>query len=256
MRHRLLGKLLLIAGLMPAASAASAETVAEAESRALQDYYAGKYERSAQAFQRILSIPIENEDVHYNLGCALFRLGKLGPAIYHFERALALSPSDEDARFNLETSRAMAGARVKDEIKGAGDEPLWARLATALQLRSWAVLFLGLWWAALGILFLLRFLSGPARAGLIAVNSLLFALTVAAGLGLGAHVYNQRRVQTCIVLPDQVEVREGPDATAKVSFRLHAGLRVRLQQSLNGWSRIRLANGLEGWLPEGEVGRL
>jgi SH3-like domain-containing protein len=53
-----------------------------------------------------------------------------------------------------------------------------------------------------------------------------------------------------------MEVREGPDPAAKVSFRLHAGLRVRLQASLNGWTRIRLPNGLVGWVPDGEVGRL
>jgi tetratricopeptide (TPR) repeat protein len=241
---------------LAAAGPAWAETVAEAEARALHDYYQGNYERAAQELQRLLAIPVENEDLHYDLGCAYFRLGKLGPAIYHFERALALSPSDEDARYNLDTSRTLVASRVKDEIKGASDEALWVRLSTALRLQSWAAIFLGLWWATLGILFLLRFLRGAVRAGLIAVDGLLLVLMLMTALGLAAREYHDRRVHVGIVLPDQVVVREGPDVVAKVSFRLHAGLKVRLQESLNGWSRIRLPNGLEGWLPDGEVGRL
>ena len=254
-RLHLLAPLLAVLVAAPAAPA-RAETLAEAQARALQDYYAGRYDRAVQGLQRILAIPVENEDLHYDLGCAYFRLGKLGPAIYHFERALSLAPADEDARFNLDTARAALAGRVKDEIKGASDEPLWVRLTTGLQLRNWALIFLGLWWGTLAILFLLRFLRGPLRAGLIAVNSLLAALTAVAALGLAARSYHDTRVRAGIVLPDQVAVREGPDTSAKTSFRLHAGLRVRLQQSLNGWTRIRLPNGLEGWVPDGEVGRL
>ena len=47
-------------------------------------------------------------DLAFNLGDAYFRKGALGPAIWAFERALALDPSDEDARYNLDKARKLA----------------------------------------------------------------------------------------------------------------------------------------------------
>jgi tetratricopeptide (TPR) repeat protein len=238
-------------------TSARAETIDQAYARAVQDYYAGRYERAVEGLERIATIPLEHEDLHYNLGCAYFRLGRLGPAIYHFERALLLDPGAEDASFNLETTRAQVAASVKDELRGAASEPWWVRVVSALSLHSWTVIFLCLWWASLGLLLLLRFLSpGPARSGLIAGDSLLGLLALIAALILAGRIYLGARVPSGIVLPDQLAVREGPDGGTKVSFTIHAGLRVRLQTKGEGWTRIRLANGLEGWVPEKEIGRL
>jgi hypothetical protein len=236
---------------------AGATTVDQAYAAALKDYYAGRYEPAVEAFERVLAIPLEHPDVHYNLGCAYFRLGKLGYAIYHFERALLLDPGAEDAAFNLQTVRTMVAGKIKDELKGAAKDPFWVRAVSLTSQARWAVLFLVLWWLTLGTLFLLRYVSpGPARAGLVAANSFVALLALVGGLLLGGRLYLDERVTVGIVLPDRLAVREGPDATTKVTFRLHAGLRVRLQGGAGDWSRIRLANGLEGWVRKREVGVL
>lgn len=238
-------------------SVSRAETLDEAYSRAVQDYYAGRYDRAVEGLERLLAVPVEHEDVHYNLGCAYFRLGRLGPAVYHFERALALDPSAEDARFNLETSRALVAARVKDEIKGAAGDPWWVRAVSLLGPHTWAILFLCLWWATLGAIFVVRRMShGPARSGLVAAGSLVGVVTLLCALLLAGRIYLGVRVPMGIVLPDQLAVREGPHGSTKVSFTVHAGLRVRLQARGDGWLRVRLANGLEGWVPQREVGVL
>jgi hypothetical protein len=241
----------------PAAPTARAETVDQAYRAALKHYYAGRYKEAVAGLERILSIPVSDEDLHYNLGCAYFRLGKRGRAIYHFERALLLDPEGEDARYNLRTVRAMVASRVKDEIKGAAGEAWWARLSRALSATSWAVLFLVLWWLVFGILFTLRYIRpGPSRSGLIATNCFVGLLALVCGLLLAARVWVTDVAVTGIVLPDRLAVREGPDATTKTTFKVHAGLRVRVQGGEGSWIRIRLANGLEGWVPKREVGVL
>ena len=234
-----------------------AETVDEAHAASLNEYYAGRYQRAVDGMERILALPLEDPVLHYNLGCAYFRLERLGFAIYHFERALVLDPSAEDAGFNLRILRSLVEGRVRDEIKGASSDPLWVRAATLIGERGLAVLFLVLWWLSWGTLLLLRYISpGPARAGLIASGAFVGLLTVVCGLLLAARIYLAERVTMAIVLPDRLGVYEGPDESTKVSFRLHAGLRVRLQGSSEGWVRIRLANGLEGWVRKREVGVL
>ena len=236
---------------------AAAETVDQAYARALKEYYGGKYDEAVASLQRIRTIPLEHEDLHYNLGCAYFKQGKLGPAIFHFERALALDSSAEDARFNLETSRSLAARKVKDELKGAGRDAWWLRLVTALPGRTWTMLFLVLWWVTLALLLALRYVHpGPARAGMIVANSFVALVMLLSATLLLGRIYADRRVTRGVVLPDRLEVREGPNVTTKSTFKLHAGFKVRLQARSDGWVRIRLPNGLEGWVPEGKIGVL
>jgi tetratricopeptide (TPR) repeat protein len=236
---------------------ASAETVDQAYAAALKHHYAGRYRDAVAGFQRVLAIPVENADLRYNLGCAYFRLGDYGRAVYHFERALQLDPDAEDAAFNLKTVRALLASKVKDELKGALVDPFWMRAVGVMSVGSWGALFLVVWWLTFGILFLLRFIApGPARSGLVAGNSFVALVALLCGLMLAGRVYHDRRVESAIVLPDTLAVREGPDPSTKTSFRLHAGLKVRVQGREGRWMRIRLPNGLEGWVPTRDVGVL
>jgi hypothetical protein len=254
-RALLLVCLVCLVGLCPAR--ASAETVDQAYSAALKHYYGGRYKEAVAGFQRVLAIPVENTDLHYNLGCAYFRLGEHGRAVYHFERALHLDPDAEDAAFNLQTVRALLAGKVKDELKGAMVDPFWMRAVRVMSAGGWGGLFLVLWWLTFAILFLLRFMSpGPARSGLVAANSFVALLALLCGLMLAGRVFHDHRVESGIVLPDTLAVREGPDPSTKTSFRLHAGLKVRVQAREGRWMRIRLPNGLEGWVARRDVGVL
>jgi len=234
-----------------------AETVDQAYQTSLKHYYDGRYKEAVEGLSRLLAIPMDSEDLHYNLGCAFFRLGRLGPAIYHFEKTLAREPSAEDARFNLDTSRALVASRVKDELKGAAQEGWWPRLLNVFSAGTWAVIFLVLWWLTFGILLALRYINpGPVRAGLIAGNSFIAALTLICGLMILGKLHRDHRVTQGIVLPAQMAVHEGPAASTKTTFKLHAGFKVRLQSRADGWVRIRLPNGLEGWVPHHQIGVL
>ncbi len=249
--------LILCMGAALLSTRASAETVDQAYAAAMKHHYAGRYKQAVTGLERVLAIPVQHADLHYNLGCAYFRLGQQGRAIYHFERALRLDPAGEDARFNLETVRAMVAARVKDEIKGASDEAWWARLAGGVSAGSWAVLFLVCWWLVFAILFALRYLDpGPLRSGLIAGDVFIGLLALVCGLLLAARIWGTDVARSGIVLPDRLAVKEGPDTATKSTFKVHAGLRVRVQAEEGGWLRIRLANGLEGWVARRDVGEL
>jgi tetratricopeptide (TPR) repeat protein len=233
-------------------------TIDQVYAKALKDYYAGRYQGAIAGLERLLAIPLHHQDLYYNLGCAYYRAGKLGPAIYSFERTLALEPSAEDAQFNLRTARSMAAQKVKDDLQGASDEPWWVRLVNLFTLKTWMVLFLLSWWLVCGIFVLLRYIRpGPSRAALVASNSFMGLIALTCGAMLGLSIYLSEVIVTAVVLPDKMAVHEGPGQETKVTFKVHAGLKVRIQeQQASGWVRIRLANGLEGWVPAQEIGRL
>lgn len=243
--------------LLAAPQRARAETVEQAYAGALKAYYAGKYDAAIKGLERLSALPLHHEELFYNLGCAYFRKGDLGRAIFNFERALALDPGFENARFNLQTARVRARSKVKDVLKGIAAEGWWRSLLRLLTLSGWWWLFIALWWLALGLLFGLRYIKpGPARAGLIATNALLGLLALIAGLLLAGRIYAGKGVSEGIVLPQKIAVREGPDGSARQTFKLHAGIKVQLKAESPGWARIRLPNGLEGWIPRKDLGVL
>ena len=84
---------------------------------AAQSYDEGDYEAAAATYRRLLETTGEGIDraaLNYNLGNAEYRAGRLGYAMLHWERALALRPGDDDARANLGLAREVLDRRLTD----------------------------------------------------------------------------------------------------------------------------------------------
>lgn len=61
----------------------------------------GYYAQAAQQYQQAVRIEPEDEDLHYNLGIALAKLGKREEAKQHYAEALRIFPDYGDAHNNL-----------------------------------------------------------------------------------------------------------------------------------------------------------
>jgi len=243
--------LAIIALLVPVG--ASAGTFQDANNA----YSAGNFDVAANGYQSLLGGDRVHEDLYYNLGNAQFRLGKLGPAIYNYERALQLAPGMSDASYNLEVARAAVAEKVRDRLAGAEKASGWSRLVNTFTISELTVWVLGGNLLFFVLLIALRFLdSGFRRSVLMVVTGFVgVALLVFAGLFAGS-IYERERMTTAIVLPDQVAMREGQGEGTAERGLLHAGLRVRVLETRGDWVRIRLNNGVEGWLPSSQVGVL
>jgi Bacterial SH3 domain/Tetratricopeptide repeat len=244
--------LVLAMGLAPAARA---DRIDEAWKRGNDAYFRGDYAAALAAYEQLDRQGVVSADLFYNLGVAHVRLNNLGRAIWAFERALALEPEAEDARFNLAQARKQAERRAIDKIEGAQTEPLWIRAVTAIPVSSQTWIFLLLYLGCFALLFARRRAADDLRAPLGAAAALLAVTAALAGTLLAGRAALER-IPFGVVLPDEVAVKEGADPNYRTSFEVHAGLRVRLLEREQDWIRIRLANGLEGWVREGSLGRL
>lgn len=252
---RRLGLFVVLAAVLVSRGALAADPHEAAWTRGNEAYLKGDYQAAVAAYQQIDRDGIVSADLCYNLGVAHFRLGNLGRAVWAFERALALEPDDEDARFNLQQARKLLARRAEDKIEGAEREPTWIRLVTLLPTSAATWLFVIVYCAAFALLFVRRRAAEDARAPLSAAAALAFGAAALAGVLLLGHVVLDR-IPFGIILPDVVSVKEGADLNYRTSFELHAGLKVRLLEQDGEWMRVRLANGLEGWVREQDVGRL
>jgi len=218
-----------------------------------EEYQRGEYEAAIESFTGVLDAGIDDAAVHYNLANAWFKAGRLGRAIYHYRRAHALAPRDEDIRANLDYARFLVLDQVEEEaprtdLKVEG----WLDRFTAGEVLRAATL---LWilagaFAVLGQL--LPVSGGGWRRGMVACGCgwlvvVIFAWTV--------H-HRVTSLSEAVVLPAETRVRNGPGDTFDVAFVLHEGAEVVVEAERGSWTEISLPGDLRGWVASEALARL
>ncbi len=116
-------------------------------------YLSGDLPRAIVSYEALVAEGITSPELETNLGAAYLRQGRRGPAALHFERALFLDSSDDDARADLVEVRRGNVDRLEGESEEGGTETL-ARVLAPLPGATAAVLFVALWlaaWVLLGV---------------------------------------------------------------------------------------------------------
>ncbi len=248
--NRIVVALVLAAAL---GSDALAQTPEEIFHQANAAYEKGDFDAAAAGYRRVIQYGVVDSRVEYNLGNACFRLGRLGEAVLHYERASRLAPGDPDIVGNLELARSRCFDRVEvPELAG----PI--RLLRAIQDRlgadRQAMAVLGLVWLASALIAWRSSRPGgfQAASGWTLAGILLVA-TVAASSWYTTH---ERVLGTrlAVVLEDTVDVLAGPGQNNATLFTVHEGLTVEVRSERQEWIQVSLPNGLHGWIPRDALG--
>ncbi len=250
MRAAALGLLLLLA----ASRAASAGAPSYADAN--QAYSNGDWQSAARQYEALVAAGVVNPDLYYNLGNAYFRMGRLGPAVYQYQRALRIDPGAGDAAHNLALARRTIAERWEDKIGGAEADPLWVTLATLLPPGLLSLGFLTADLLFFAALIGLRLLAAGRRRTLVkGLAALSGAAALFAGVLLCLHIWYMRTPMG-IVIADEVGMHEGRNADSQQRSVIHAGMRVEITGRDEGWLRVELSNQTEGWVPADTIGEL
>jgi tetratricopeptide (TPR) repeat protein len=248
--RRGLGGILL---LLAAAATVRAETPEELFERGNAAYESARYDDAAVAYETVLKYGIRDPRVEYNLGNAYFRVGNLGRAILHYERAHRLSPVDPDIFANLELARSRRFDRVEAEEVSAVVR--WTRAAQdRLGPDRQALVFLVLIWLIAG---LVTWATIRPSGWTAAVGWTLAALALATSLTALSWLVTWQRLEgerIAVVLDDSVEVLAGPGENNAALFTVHEGLTLTVRSERPGWVQVSLPNGLNGWVPRAVLG--
>lgn len=206
-------------------------------------YYKGEFATAKDRYEKLLQAGLGGPDVLFNLGTTHLAAGELGPAILYLERAHRQA-DDDDIGANL----AVARQRQVDQVVGEESSvPFTQRLADATDERVVGVAFLVTWWLGFMLLWLTWRREAGTRVVLGLVTALFLLVGSALGATLGVHAWVRSTVVEAVVMPTAASVREYPGDAAKVSFEVHAGLKVRIMETSGRFVRVRLPNALEGW---------
>lgn len=232
----------------------------------LQDIFAaanfaasrGKHATAIARYHELIAADVHDPDVYFNLGTSLAQSHDYPRAIFNYELALTLRPSDGKASTNLrnaekalEETRAEAEGEASIQRSSSISDALYQRftengLAYALLVTNF-LFFAALAWAWA------RRSRGRGLYTLLVSSAVVLLLSA---LGLAVKSGLLRGGPRAVVLEDRVALREGPDPRARVRGEARGGDRGELVDQDRDFVKLRVIGGLEGWAPKTAVGRI
>lgn len=233
-----------------------AQTPDELMKSANKFYQQGNYELAIQSYQKILGQGFESGATYYNLGNAYFKTGKLGYAIYSYEKGLKIEPNDEDLAYNLK----IANSRTVDKITQLPKLFIvswWEGLVTSLNISGWSFIVIIIFWILLGSIAIYIF---SRRVNLqrisFLIGSISLSLFIIAAFILFARINREAATDYGILLESTYSVKVAPDIKSNDAFVIHEGIKFTLEDHVNDWSKIRLIDGKVGWIQQNAFGRI
>lgn len=232
---------------------AQAQSPEEIYASAGEAYKNMQYRDAAASYEKLLAQGYRVSEVYYNLANCYFKTDSIARCILNYERALRLSPEDEDAAHNLR----LAQQKTIDRIEPVPRPALvmkWNRFFESASAEGWGTFALIALWAAfvaaaVGLFF-------DARRILFSLAGILFFTSVFC-LTLGT-VQARRNASDAsgIIMSASVNVKSAPDGSAGNIFLIHEGTRVQLMDRVSEWNKIRLADGKIGWIESTAVEKI
>ena len=217
---------------------------------ATTDYNEGRYEEAAAKYEEILEGGKHSAALYYNLGNTYYKLNRIAPSIYYYEKALLLDPGDPEIRNNLAFAKNMTLDDIA-EVPQTGLSRLLERTTGLMTFDQWAylaVVFIFLFVFLYIAYYYLRYATQKRLAfttSLVLLFLSLFALVFAY-----IQFNNFKAEQPAIIFAPEVAVKSEPNDRSEAAFVLHEGTKVQVLEQLNEWKRIQLADGSTGWIPQ------
>jgi tetratricopeptide (TPR) repeat protein len=216
-------------------------------------YQKGKYDLAAKAYESVLKENKESVELYFNLGNCYYKLQQTAPAIYNYEKALVLDPSNTAVLNNIK----FAQKQTIDEIKvvpKVGFAKLLRDFTGIYPFDSWAWITIGF-----SVTFLLFFM-GYYFSQTVTVKRVFFVgmfiillfllMSISAAFFEKSHFDNEK---PAIVFAESTEVKSEPQKASTATFVLHEGTKVYVIESLENWKKIQLTDGTEGWIESSAI---
>ncbi|MCF8321639.1 MAG: tetratricopeptide repeat protein [Flavobacterium sp.] len=216
-------------------------------------YQKGNYEQAISAYETVLASNQHSSDLYFNLGNCYYKLNKVAPAIYNYEKALLLNPDDTEIVNNLKFAQKLQIDEIKIIPKVGFSE--WIKDFTSVfHYNTWGWISVGL-----ATLFLLLFIGYYfsqftlyKRVFFIGMLLIILLLLVSITAAIAAkNAYSCEK--PAIVFAANTEVKSEPQPSSSTAFMLHEGTKVFVLESMSNWKKIQLTDGTEGWIDKNAI---
>jgi tetratricopeptide (TPR) repeat protein len=224
--------------------------------QAAQNYKNEAYNKAIEQWNTILDNGQHSAALYYNMGNAHYKLNQVGPSIYYYEKAIALTPNDPQIKTNLAFAQ-----NAKIDAVTPLPKTFFSRWYTLVvgqfTFDQWALLAV-LFSVLFSILFLrYYFASAEHKKRLFFTTAIIcgclfvlaFAMASVSYQGLQKNVF-------AIVFSEATDIKSAPKNNSDTVFVIHEGTKVQLLETDGLWSHVAIVNGIEGWMPSSELKKL
>ncbi len=211
-------------------------------------YINGNFSKAIKFYEAIEAQGLQSLPLYYNLANGYFKLGDVAKSLLYYYRALKIEPSDEDTKHNIE----VVEAQTKDKIEAI---PLfilaeWSKaVSNLLPIVWWSIISVVAWCGVLAflIMFLLSRQLSLRKFGFYGVVIFVILMFVSTSYA----VSESREIvdnNDAIVMSQSLAVKSSPSSASTDLFIIHAGTKVEVVTTLEGWSKVIIADGRQGWV--------
>lgn len=242
--------------LLIIANSVVAQNTEELFKSANELYKNDQLEKAIEQYKKIEEQGFVSSELFYNLGNAYYKLNKVGPSIYYYEKALLLNPLNEDVQNNLVFAKRLALDNI-EELPKTLFQKININILQKLSYNQWAIV--AVVFSFLGSIFFLFFYlaTTPSKKRFYFITSTLSFIFLIFTFFI---TYNQytfaQNNKAAIIFAEKTEVRNAPTLNSEEVFTLHEGTKVVVLDAIDNWKKIKIADGKLGWIIADEVKEL
>ena len=217
-------------------------------------YNESNFQEAINTYQRIVDGGEHSAELYFNMANAYYKLNRIAPSIYYYEKALQLSPKDKDIKSNLSFAQNMTIDDI-ESVPEMGLSKMFKNLVNALSFDTWATLAVVLVFVFV-ILFLSYYFSYTTikkRMAFLGSSSAIILSVVMLFFAFRKYDYDQKD-KPAIVFAQESDVKTDPNLRSEVAFTLHEGTKVQILEEFDSnWIKIKLSDGKTGWIPNDDI---
>lgn len=218
------------------------------------EYYKNQeYQKAIELYEQIEATGEVSSELFYNLGNSYYKINKVGPSIYNYEKALLLNPLNEDAQNNLVFAKRLSLDRI-EELPKSVLQKFNENYLSKLNYNQWAILSVVFCFLASCLFLLYYFSQTPSFKRFYFTTSIFSLILLVATLSITIHQFNKSsKTVEAIIYAREVSVKSEPIKNADEAFTLHEGTKVFILDEVDDWKKIKLIDGKIGWLKKHEI---
>ncbi len=220
-------------------------------------YQQGNYQEAIDVYETIVyRTKKQSPELYFNIANCYYKLNKVAPTIYNYEKALLLNPDFEAAKNNLEIAKKLQIDDIK-VIEKVGIDKMIENLTSNFHYDTWA------WISVCFGLFFLLFFSGYYFSEASIIKRMLFSgmLLVFALIliSVSAAIFeksNSEKNKPAIVFSEVASLLSSPKSAGKEIMKLHEGSKVFVLSNDKSFKKVQLTDGVIGWINENAIKEL
>ena len=216
-------------------------------------YRNGAFEEAIKKYKKIESQDTVSSELYLNLGNAYYKLNKVGPTIFYYEKALKLDPLNVDVKNNLIFAKRLALDNI-EEVPKTVFQRINKNYLQKLSYNDWAIVVVVLSFSSAIFFLLFYFGYSSTRKRIYFTTSGISLLLLIFSIFITYNQYSQTTKNIeAIVFVKKTAVRNAPTFNSEEVFILHEGTKVMVLDAVDNWKKIKLVDGKQGWMIADEI---